>query len=292
MAHRSLNQRERYADMHSDIGIGRQRYHDANWAFPYPEVPIAPAPPPPPPHYALEEQVARLQLERVPKTRTSPVVTRTRVSRHGSQPAVRPSSSGGENAMLPPFRQYAPPRRAGSYSHPNSLEEFRTSRRWPPSGYRQDDALNPQEAEDLICAGASEFKGYADPIPNTPEGYNYFYAVMKSEHRTRTDRAPFVHPAYNQVSLNMTGASDVQFPWQTLEQPCYGYAAGKNAGTTTLNYWVSKSSSAHPPTKFTDNTRPRRLKFLQILDRLQRLESGLMEDVSQPRPALQLVQAT
>jgi hypothetical protein len=295
MASRSPSQLERYAarDMHSDVGIGRRdythtqrsQYRDANWAFAYPEAPIAPPPPLP---YALPEQAAltagfgQLQLGRVPKTRTSPVVTRTRVARHGSQPMARPSSSGGENAMLPPLRQYAPPRRAESYSHPTPLEEFRTSRRWPPSGYRQDDALDPTEAEDLVCAGASEWKGYSDAMPDTPEGYNKFYAVMKSEHKTRTDRASVQHPAYNLSSLNMTGASDSQFPWLSLEQPCMAYAVGKSAGTTTLNYWVSKSGSAHPPTKFVDNARPRKLKFLQILDRLQHLESGLEEEVSLP----------
>ena len=184
--------------------------------------------------------------------------------------------------MLPPYPHYAPPRRAESYSHPTPLDDFRTSRRWPPAGYRQDDALSPQEAEDLICAGASEFQGYSDPIPNMPEGYNYFYAVMKSEHQTRTDRAPFQHAAYRDISLNTTGAAESQSPWLSLEQPCMAYAFGKSAGTTTLNYWTSKSGSTLPPTKPTGEARPRRLKFLQILDRLQHLETGLEEDVGLP----------
>jgi hypothetical protein len=177
------------------------------------------------------------------------------------------------------YRPLAPPRRSESYSHPTPLEEFRSSRRWPPNGYRQDDALKPEEAEDLICAGASTFKGYWDAMPNAPTGYNRFYAVMDAEHQSRTDRASFQKQAYRAMSLNMTGASESEFPWLSLEQPCMAYAFGKSAGTTTLNYWVSQSGSNNPPTKFAGDAKPRKIRFLQILDRLQQLESGL-NDVS------------
>jgi hypothetical protein len=291
---------ERYADMRSELDSWehskRQRQsYDANWAFKYPEAPVAPLP------YAFGEEetavaesLGSLQLSQIPKTRTSPVSTRTspvatrtspvttrmRVARHGSQPhAVRPTSSGGDSVMQP-YRQYAPPRRAESYSHPTPLEEFRRSRRWPPSGFRSDDALSPKEADDLICAGTSTFKGYWDEIPNTPPGYDRYYAVMENEHQTRTDRASLTQPAYRDMSLNIVGPADSQFPWHSLEQPCMAYAYGKSAGTTTLNYWVSKSGSGLPPTKLVGDARPRRLKFLQILDRLQHLENGLEEDVS------------
>jgi hypothetical protein len=132
----------------------------------------------------------------------------------------------------------------------------------------------------LISAGASTFRGYWDEIPNAPPGYNRFYAVMDSEHQSRTDRASFQQNAFRDLSLNMTGAADSQFPWLSLEQPCMAYAFGKSAGTTTLNYWVSKSGSGNPPTKFAGEAKPRKLKLLQILDRLQHLENGLEEDVS------------
>ncbi|OAG11022.1 uncharacterized protein CC84DRAFT_516690 [Paraphaeosphaeria sporulosa] len=253
-----------------------QRPHD-NWGVQYPEAPVAPSAFAFAEQPALVEGLGQLQLGRVSKTRTSPVATRTRVARHGSDPhAMRPSSSGGD-AMLP-YRQLAPPKRAGSYSHPTPLEDFRRSRRWPPSGHRQDDALGPKEAEDLICAGASTFKGYCDAIPNTPEGYDRFYAVMDSEHQSRTDRGPVQADAYRYISLNLTGAFESQFPWLSLEQPCMAYAYGKSAGTTTLNYYVSKSGSSHPPVKPTGEVKPRKIKFLQILDRLQHLEVGLGED--------------
>ena len=60
------------------------------------------------------------------------------------------------------------------------------------------------------------------------------------------------------------------------------YAFGKSAGTTTLNYCVSKSGSSAPPANLTGDAKLRKIKLLQILDRLQKLESGLNEEVSSP----------
>ncbi|KAF2129038.1 hypothetical protein P153DRAFT_341481 [Dothidotthia symphoricarpi CBS 119687] len=250
------------------------------WGVRYPEAPHAPPPFtfPEQPVVRLAEGFGHLQLIKVPKTRTSPVVTRTRITRHGSQPTpIRPSSSGGEISMAS-HRSLAPPRRSESYSHPTPLEEFRTARRWPPHGYRPNDALNQHEADDLICAGALTFRGICDTIPNAPAGYDRFYAVMESEHQSRTDRAPFQQHAYRDMSLNVRGAADGQFPWGSLEQPCMAYAFGKSAGTTTLNYWAGKSGSSSPPTQFAADAKPRKIRLLQILDRLQTLESGLNED--------------
>jgi hypothetical protein len=88
------------------------------------------------------------------------------------------------------------------------------------------------------------FRGYCDAIPNTPKGYDRFFAVMDSEHQSRTDRGPVQADVYRYTSLNLTGASESdEFPWLSLEQPCMAYAHGKSAGTTTLNYYVSKSGS-------------------------------------------------
>jgi hypothetical protein len=179
-----------------------------------------------------------------------------------------------------PSHRYPSAGRSTSYSQPTPLEEFRGSRQWPPRGYRQDDALDAQQAEELIYAGTSTFKGYADAIHNAPTGYNRFYAVMDNEHQSRTDRAPFQKDAYRDITLNLTGDRETRFPWHCLEQPCMAYAFGKSAGTTTLNYWASKSSGVPPKSERTSTATPRKMKLLQILDRLQSLESGLEEDVS------------
>ncbi len=261
--------------------LGQQPY-DTRWSTQHPKAPYTHMP------YAFPEQpVARLtegfdelSLRKVPKTRTSPIATRTKIARHGSHDApVRPSSSGGEVNMVP-HRSYAPTRRSESYSQPTPLEEFRGLRQWPPRGYRQDDTIDAKQAESLICTGTSTFKGYGDAIHNAPAGYNRFYVVMREEHQSRTDRAPFQNDAYRAISLNSTGNAESQFPWLSLEQPCMAYAFGKSAGTTTLNYWASKSGNKPPPSVRDSEAIPRKMKLLQILDRLQGLEGGLNEDVS------------
>ncbi|KAL6708306.1 hypothetical protein ACN47E_003230 [Coniothyrium glycines] len=256
-------------------------HYDTKWGPRLPEAPPAPCALPyafPEPFPQLAADFGQLHVSKPSKTRTTPVVSRTRITRHGSQPnPVRPSSSGGEAGMTA-YRSFAPTRRSGSYSHPTPLEEFRSSRRWPPSGYRQDDELKPEDAEDLISAGASTFKGYSDEINNAPAGYDRFYAVMDAEHQSRTDRATFQQQAYKAMSSNMTGSSENEFPWTSLEQPCMAYAFGKSAGTTTLNFWVGKSGTTNLPTKLAGDVKPRKISLLRILDRLQKLESGLDED--------------
>mgnify|MGYP004507632377 CR=1 FL=1 len=181
---------------------------------------------------------------------------------------------------MSPHQPFASSGRSTSYSQPTPLEESRGSRQWPPRGYRHVDALDARQAEELIRAGTSMFKGYADAIHSAPAGYNRFYAVVDGEHQGRPDRAPFHKDAYKAISLGLVGASENQFPWSALEQPCMAYAFGKSAGTTTLNSWASKSSSTPPKRERTGTAVPRKLKLLQILDRLQSLEGGLEEDVS------------
>lgn len=261
--------------------LGQQPY-DARWSSQYPEIPHAPMP------YAFPEQPAarlaegfdQLSLRKLPKTRTSPVATRTKSIRHGSHKELaRPSSSGGE-PNLPPHRSLASPGRSTSYSQPTPLDEFRALRRWPPRGYRQDHTLEAREAEDLICAGTPTFMGYADAISNAPRGYARFCAVVDDEHQGRTDRASFQKEAYKAVTLDLVATSENQSPRLSLEQPCLAYAFGKSAGTTTLNYWASKSSNVPPKIERTGTAVPRKMKLLQILDRLQSLEGGLEDDVS------------
>ncbi|KAI4654779.1 uncharacterized protein J4E88_002790 [Alternaria novae-zelandiae] len=260
---------------------GIKHQYDSPWSAPRPEAPPAPSALPyafPEPFPQLTNGFQQLQVGKHPRTRTSPVVTRTRITRHGSEPnPTRPLSSGGDAHMVP-YQTLVPHRRSESYSQPTPLEDFRKSRRWPPKGYTSEDALEPDQAEELICAGASSFKGYCDAIANAPAGYDRFYAVMEAEHQSRTDRASFQQEAYRDISLNMTGASDSQFPWLAHEYPCMAYAFGKSAGTTTLNNWVSKWRTSQPPTQFASEVKPRKIRLLQILDRLQTLESGLNED--------------
>jgi hypothetical protein len=267
---------------------------EAPMPYAFPEAPM-PYAAPEPPVSRLSDGFAQLQLSngKLPKTRTNPVSTRSRVARHGQTTPmpVRPSSSADEATVAP--RKAPTQRRAESYSYPTPLERDspRRSRRWPPSGYTSDDIVDAQLAKELICAGTCNFQGYVDQVPNAPAGYSRFYAVMTDEHKSRTDRAAFQDRAYRDISLDLMGLSDAQFPWHALEQPCMTYAFGRSAGTTTLNCWTSNSSSTPPPTKPTSDAKPRKMKLLQILDRLQRLEDGL-EPVSRPLLSLPCLYVT
>lgn len=262
--------------------LSQQPYDRTRWSAQYPETHHASLP------YAFPEQPVahlaegfdQLSLRTIPKTRTSPIATRTKIARHGSHNGpARPSSSGGEPNM-PPHR-YPSAGRSTSYSQPTPFEEHRGSRIWPPRGYRQDDSLDARQAEELICAGTCTFQGHAYKSHNAPAGYSRFYAVLDGEHPGRTDRAPFQTSAYRDTSLDLVGTSENQSPWASLEQPNMAYAFGKSAGTATLNHWTSKSSVVPPKIERTGTAVPRKMKLLQILDRLQHLETGLGEDVSE-----------
>lgn len=266
--------------MNSNAARWEQPY-DARWEGQYSE-PHAHLPYafPEQPTVRLAEGFDQLSIRKLPKTRTSPVATRTKIVRHGSHKGPpRPSSSGGE-AYLPPHRPFASNARATSYSQPTPLEEFRGSGQWPPRGYRQDDALEAQQAEELICSGTSMFRGCATAIHDAPAGYKRFYATVEGEYQGKTDRAAFPKDAYKAITLDLLSASKDRLPWSSLEQPCMAYAAGKSAGTTTLNYWAMKSSTNPPKIERTSTAVPRKMKLLQILDRLQSLEEGFEEDVS------------
>ncbi|EKG11214.1 hypothetical protein MPH_11685 [Macrophomina phaseolina MS6] len=112
-------------------------------------------------------------------------------------------------------------------------------RQWPPRGYTLDSMLDQTEAEELICAGASIFKGRAEDAPGAPAGYYRFFAIMEGDDAERNDRARQPHDAYKDITLAQTmtaASSECPYPWLALEQPCMAYAFGWMPGTVTLNY--------------------------------------------------------
>lgn len=197
-------------------------------------------------------------------------MTRPRLERNSTQ---EPPTAHRASSILP----YCP-RRSDSYPTA-SLKEFRRTRSWPPRGYTADDTLNPRQAEDLICAGASTFKGYSDEVKNARPGHFRFYAVMEAEHCARTDRAPFQDHAFADISFNATASAENAFPWLSLEHPCMAYCFGKRPGTTTLSFKTSKSGILGPLLEYESTAKPRRIKLFTILDRLRHLETGIEEDV-------------
>jgi hypothetical protein len=163
----------------------------------------------------------------------------------------------------------------------NALETFRRTREWPPQGYSIHSRLSAQEAEDVICAGASTFKGFVEPVPNAP-GCNKLYATMQFESAYRTDRmAAYDADAFRDISLtHQIGCADEASPWCTLEHPSMAFAFGKYPGTMTLAYFVGQGSDI-PAVRFETRERPRNVTFVDVLMRLKMLEEmGLEENVS------------
>jgi len=157
------------------------------------------------------------------------------------------------------------------------LDDFRNTRAWPPHGFTSESSLEPGEAEDVICSGASTFKGYREEVKHAPPGHYHFFAVMEAEHFHRTDRATAQNDAFKDISLTMTGSEEYPFPWSSLEQPNMAFCFGRTPGTTTLNYYVGKSGSLQQVVQYGATVKPRKIKLFSILDRLRRLERGLEE---------------
>lgn len=154
---------------------------------------------------------------------------------------------------------------------------------WPPQGYSHESVLDPAEAQNLICNGASVFNGFVDEIPNVPDLCRFF-AMSQSEHNRSADRADLQHEAFEDISLDLAGSGTTSDPWLSLEQPSMSSCFGKFPGTTTLNYWVGKSGCLEIPMQCKTQVCPKTIKLLQILDRLRDLENGI-EKVSRLYPA-------
>ena len=102
---------------------------------------------------------------------------------------------------------------------------------------------------------------------------------MDDESPARTDRAPFLHRSFENMSLSMEELTGAYSPWESLEQPSAMAAYGKSPGTTTLNYFVGKSGSLQHPMNFASRVKPRKMKLIAILERLQELQmQGLQEE--------------
>jgi hypothetical protein len=84
------------------------------------------------------------------------------------------------------------------------------------------------------------------------------------------------------MSLSLMGNLEGLDPAGSLEYPNTLYAFGKSPGTTTLPWFVGLRGDLRTPTAYGSKARPRKMKLIAILDRLRELETGLLDEVSQP----------
>ncbi|QDS76947.1 hypothetical protein FKW77_005075 [Venturia effusa] len=228
-----------------------------------------------PPQYPLQRQSA----QPIPFRPTQPRVASN--GRSYSRSSSRPTSSHGldDPPPLPPAsfislqRQH---RRKSSSTRESTGKLSRKSKYWPPDGYDKRSILDEREAASLIDRGACTYDGFAEPISNAA-GHSRFFAVMETESPSRTDRATFEHDAFRDITLTILGRKDHAFA--SLEQPCMASCFGKSPGTTTLTYFVGKSGSLLPPIHYGSIKKARKIKLINILERLKELETwGLQEE--------------
>ena len=166
------------------------------------------------------------------------------------------------------------------------------NRPWPPRRHGLRSVMTPEEAEEAICPGASTFKGDYDPVPHMESVSYRYFAVMKSEHYGRTDRAVWHNEAFRQISYSLTGPSDSPFPWMSLEQPSMESCFGRRPGTSTLNYIVGASGCVESPIIYGTDVRPKKIKLMAILERLRQLEAGLDESVRTLIPIFNVISSS
>lgn len=151
------------------------------------------------------------------------------------------------------------------------------SSEWPPPGLTWSMDLKQQEAEDLICHGATTFHGYYE---KTQLGHRRCYAIMRTEPGTSTNQTRSPDPFTQTMSATLTGVPDPQRPWEALEHPSLMSCFGDGPGTITLNYWLGISGGPRPVVKHKPNVISRKVGLLWLLERIRSLEFGLEADVS------------
>ncbi|KAM5342943.1 hypothetical protein ACJ41O_013909 [Fusarium nematophilum] len=159
-----------------------------------------------------------------------------------------------------------------------------TSTSWPPHGISIDDELPPQHALELVARGAPSHKGHKRQIPHASDQY---YALYTTSGGNRSDGKSSdhmdvanLHDSMTQLmTLRLLGHGHATYPWETLEQPSYGFFFGHLQGTITLNQWASMSSALPPPLALRDSgVVPRRMDLQSIFERLEELRDGIEDD--------------
>ncbi len=150
---------------------------------------------------------------------------------------------------------------------------------WPPSGVSSEEELSLGHAMELISRGVPAFKGHKRDIPHVSDHYYVLYTTTAGNRGEETDVAN-AHDSMTQfMSMKLQGHGPADYPWDTIEQPSYGFFFGQRAGTVALNQWVNMSSVLPPPIGLRDpGVVPREVDLAQICQRLKELQTGLEDD--------------
>ncbi|KAM4060583.1 hypothetical protein HRG_001865 [Hirsutella rhossiliensis] len=154
----------------------------------------------------------------------------------------------------------------------------RKGNEWPPRGMPSDGHLSRQRARELICRGAPTHRGRRQAVAHAPDHCHALYATTSCA-GGGTDAAGLHDSMTQLMTLRLAGRGPAEHPWETLEQPSYGFHFGERPGTVTLNHWASMASVLPPALTLRDpGVEPRTMDLARILGRLQELEAGLEDD--------------
>jgi len=150
---------------------------------------------------------------------------------------------------------------------------------WPPSGMSSREELTLGHAMELISRGVPAHKGHKRPIPHAADRYYMLYTTTAGNRGDDSDAAN-AHDGMTQLmSLRMHGSGPAVYPWDTIEQPSYGFHYGRRPGTVTLNRWASAASAVPPAIALRDpGVVPRDVDLAQVLQRIRDLQGGLEDD--------------
>ena len=150
---------------------------------------------------------------------------------------------------------------------------------WPPPGTSDREELTLGHAMELISRGVPAHKGHKRPVPHAPDRYHRLYATTAGNRGDASDGSN-AHNAMTQLmSLRMHGSGPAVYPWDTIEQPSYGFHFGARPGTVTLNQWASAAGAAPPAIALRDpGVVPREVDLEHVLQRLRDLQGGLEDD--------------
>lgn len=153
------------------------------------------------------------------------------------------------------------------------------SSQWPPSGMSSQEELPPQHALELIARGAPSHKGHKRCIPHVGDDFYSTYTTSDGNRHDATDAAN-LHDAMTQfMTMRTTSPGRSVYPWETLEQPSFGFYFGHMPCTITLNQWAAMASLLPPAIALRDSgVMPRPMDLERIFERLQELRFGLEDD--------------
>ena len=150
---------------------------------------------------------------------------------------------------------------------------------WPPDGLTYRSHLAPEDAGSILCKGALRFEGFTCLASHTSRQHMRFFAFAETPDG-KYPLSGYYHVS-GELSLVLGRRLHDDHPWETLEQPSMSLCFGCIPGSITLNRYISFVGSPLVNEQPRTLTTPKDMCLQDVLDRLDCLQHGLDDDVSQ-----------